>query len=297
MKGIAKGLGVITGIIVLLLLAAFIFYKTAPEKVYALLMPDITNIRITGSQVTKAQMHMNIEADLSKKVIPFFLDSVRYKGVLYGDTISRGTKNFKKEKEAEGPPYKLSLPVTIAYQKLLHKMKKHQGDSAMLGLMTVAYLDLPLIGNQKVDLNKEVKFKMIVFPEVKIDKIEVENFGFNNMKLKIKMLVSNPNDIDFKILGMKYNLKVGEYLKTEGQLDNTPHIKAHGTSPLEMEVKSDIDKPFKAIWKAAGGKKEWPYTLKTDMTMQPSVKNVEEMKIATEMEGNVNVAEAIKKKL
>ena len=271
--------------------SAFVLVKFFPKKVTAWLMPDISNVKMDAKQKGDGKMVMNIHADISKSIIPFVLDSVRYKAVLYGDTVTSGHKDFENEKERN-----LTVPMTLDYKKLLKMMKKHQGDSAVMELFTKSFINVPLLGTKSVDFNKDLKFKMIVFPEVKINKVDIDHFGMNNMDLKVALKVTNPNDIDINIKSMNYNMQIEKYVSSKGEQIKNFHLKANGTSDMVLHMKTDIDKPMKAAWEAIKGKKEWPYEIQSDMVLQPDVKNFDQLNFSTVLTGNLKSGDIKKDK-
>ena len=93
MKKIFKIAAVIIGFILFILLLLFVLFKFYPDKMSALILPHIKNVRMEASQKANGKMDLNIHANISESIIPYFLDSLQYKSVLYGDTISEGIKD------------------------------------------------------------------------------------------------------------------------------------------------------------------------------------------------------------
>jgi LEA14-like dessication related protein len=286
MKIIVKVLGGLIAFFLLLGALTFLLFKLYPKKMASFLMPDITNVRMNATQSGNGKMHLNIHADISKSIIPELLDSMRYKAVLYKDTITRGTKDFETDSVGS-----LSIPLTLDYEKLLKIMKTHQGDSSVVRFITRSFVHMPLVGVMKIDYNKDLKFRMIVFPEVKFDKVHVDHFGMNNMVLNVNLKVTNPNNVDIDIPSMKYKMKIDQYLDTKGETTENFHLKANSTSDLSLEMKSDIDKPMKAVWEVLKGKKKWPYKLDSDMVIKPDVKKMDKMNFTTVLDGVLDADE------
>ncbi len=273
----------IIGVILVLCILLFVAFKVYPEKIPSLFMPEVSNVRMDATQSENGKMNMNIHAEIDKSVIPFFLDSIKYKAVLYQETISTGIKDFTNDTGTN-----LTLPVTVDYKKLVKLMKSHEGDSTIVKFITSSYLHLPIIGEQKVNFNKDLKFKMLIFPEVSIDKIKVDKFGMNNMKLNVRLKVTNPNDVAINLSHMKYDMAIDEYLQTKGESKERFHLKAQGSDILALEMKSDVDKPLKAIVEALKGKKKWPYKLNSTMVVEPDIADMEKINFKMALNGELD---------
>ena len=287
MKTVVKILSFVLLLLVVLAGITFLSFKYYPEETSRAMLPEVNNVQVSSSKVGRDNsMYMNVKADLSTNILPYLMDSLSYKGVLYGDTITRGMKKFATMTAEQKRSNTLNLPMEIQYKKLGKKIKAHQGEKSTIQFLGTAYYHLPIVGRQSVQFTKDVPFQMIVIPEIKVDAIKIEKVGLNDTKMKVRLKITNPNDIDFHINGMKYTMEIPDYLNTKGETTDDYHLKANGTSMIEVSMKSDIDQPVKAVWKGIKGD-EFPYKMKTDMNIQPSVKDMDDIDFSTELEGHV----------
>jgi LEA14-like dessication related protein len=285
MKYFFKILLGIGGALVLLLLLCFIAWKIFPDKISSYFIPDIHDIKVTTTSLKSGKLRMTAESSVSRAIIPFFLDSMTYKATLYGDTVASGKKDFHAPDTSGG---RLSIPVIVDINSIMAKNDVHQGDSTYLGVLANIFFKIPLLEEKKIRIYKNVKFKMLVYPKITVDKIDIEHFGFNDMRLKMKLKIVNPNDLSFRINSLKYTMQVEDHLLTTGKTNGHYFLKANGTSFATLEMKADVDKPVKAVLEAVKGKKEWPYIMHMHVSIKPSLKNIEDIEMPVLLKGNLD---------
>ena len=276
------------------ILAALAVVIITPKRLLGYLAPEIGNIRILNTKITGEKATMDLQVDVTYRLIPAFIDSVDYSLQLYQDEVAGGSKRFPDDSRSR-QRQQLTIPVAIAYKELADKITKHQGDSTNLLVKVKAFCRFPLLGTHQVDLSESVRVRIPIPPEVRIVDVDVEDFGLKEMELSIQLEIENPNDFGFALRNINYHLQIDEYITSSGDFKEPLQVKANGTSRVEVPVRTELQNQLRAVFASIKGDTDWPYHLKTKLDMKPGGDNGPET-IGLEMEsrGTVNVFKVAK---
>jgi LEA14-like dessication related protein len=134
-----------------------------------------------------------------------------------------------------------------------------------------------------------------IIPTVKIEDVKILDFGLDDMRMLVTVSINNPNNIDFTIKHMKSSVQVKDYAKSYSESDYNFHVKKFGVSTIQIPVNTDMKHELKATWKVIKGDTEWPYFLRSEMVLDPSDEQIDDIQMESQKQGVVDVKEAMKK--
>jgi LEA14-like dessication related protein len=278
----------IIGIITIVLVVLGIW---GPKLYLKILEEQIDNISIAQTKVGKHSIDMNIWVDISSKEIPILIDSMAYRTEIYDTIISEGVKVFNNTNRNASTLY---FPVTVHNDLLKKNIKLHQGAKTDVKMYIRHYCHFPVLGKRTVDVIKHVHMMIPIIPEAKISDVQVEKFGLDNMVMNVTLAVYNPNNIDFVIKEMSYHTQVKDYATSHDKVEKDYHIKRFDTTFITILVHTDLHHEVKALIKTIKGDTEWPYTMKTEMVLDPSESRISDIHMSSEKNGKVDVKSAMK---
>lgn len=274
------------GLVVVAVLAGVMM---GPKRMLGYLAPAIGEVRILNTQIKNEKATMDMQVDVSYRLIPAMIDSMEYSLFLYGDEVAEGNKQFPQDSRTRRNQ-QLTMPVEIQYKDLADKVKRHQGDSANALVKVKAYVDFPLIGQREVDLEETVQVKIPYPPDVRIVDLEVQDFGLKEVEMIMTVAIENPNDFSFSLENINYHLQIDEYITSKGVFQEPFDVVANGTSTVEVPVRTELENRLKAVFQSIKGDTDWPYTMSATMKLKPGDdKGPDSIDLEMKSSGTVNV--------
>jgi LEA14-like dessication related protein len=226
----------------------------------------------------------------------YTLDSIVYK-ILQGGTVMASGAQKESHRFAAEESSVVPLTMHVAYAKLDQRLRKMQHlDSMDLQIQGEAFLTLPVVGAKRFPINSEVRVMVPHYPEVKIKKVQVKDFGLKKgALLEAEMEVLNKDPVPYNIGNISYHLKVEDFVDTEAKSDQTFHIKGKGTSTVIMPMQIDVKEGVKTGIKKLFGEKLWNYDLKGKSVITGMSKKAPRMDIEFAQTGTVDMMKAEKR--
>ncbi len=202
---------------------AVIFYFNLKNAI------QLKNVTMNATSIAQDTVEMEVNMLVDN---PFFFDfmlkDMRYRASLGGKQLLDDSATLNKEIT---DTTNLQIPVTFNYKQVTAQLKNlEQQDSAMLDFSFDVGYTLPLIGLQRTSLDHTMKVPVPQLPEVKLQKIDVEHFGFQNISLNVHMLLSNPNKMEAVMDNLMFDVHLNESMLVEGA-----HMK-----PIDIEPKEQV---------------------------------------------------------
>lgn len=277
-----------------LLLICLIAYLVVPkEKLLAAVTPKIDNLKITDAQIGEEEATMLVNINVTSKLIPVFIDSLRYEMRLYDQTVSKGHKKFELDSK-NGKVQSLSLPITMNHNQTRELVRRQVKENEPVQVIMKAYADIPVVGKRQFDINKKLDMVVPALPGMKLNDLKIQDFGLDDMTIAVTMEIDNPNGFAFYIRDMHYSLDVKDLKISEGKITKDQLVKARSVMPIYLTEKADLKKPLKNTFKILTGKTEYPYTMKTQMVIEPEGDVVGKVNISSVKFGSVDVKEQLK---
>lgn len=274
------------GLVVVAVLAVVII---GPQRMLGYLAPEIGEVRILNTKIKNGKATMDMQVDVSYRLIPAMIDSMEYSLFLYGDEVAEGNKQFPQDSRSR-QEQQLTMPVEIQYKDLADKVERHQGDSTNVLVKVKAFVDFPLIGQREVDLEETVLVKIPYPPDVRIVDLNVKDFGLSEIEMVMTVAIENPNDFSFSLENLSYNLQIDEYITSTGDFQEPFEVVANGTSTVEVPVRTELENRLKAVFRSIKGDTDWPYTMNATMVLKPGGdKGPDSIDLDMQSSGTVNV--------
>ncbi|AKD04120.1 LEA type 2 family protein [Pontibacter korlensis] len=291
MKRALSVVAILVGVFILLAVLSFLLVPR--EKLISYLAPTIDNMRITDARIEEERATIQVQLDVSSKLVSVFIDSLAYDMQLYGTSVSKGQKGFDKDSK-KGRTQTLTIPVSMNHNTTRELVRRQVKEDAPVQAHIKAFADVPLFGRQEFDINEELDMVIPALPGMEVTGIKVQDFGLDSMGMIMTMKIDNPNEFAFDIKDMKMDLQLKDYMTSVGNTQETKFIKAHDVTEIQMPVLSDTKKPLKAAFDVITGDTEWPYTMKSYMVIEPRSEVVGTVEINSTKTGTVDIVKQVK---
>lgn len=275
------------GLVILLLIAGFI----APKIYLKILEKQIKDIDISEAVMDENTLKMKIKISVTEKSLPVFIDSLYYETILFNDVVSKGMQRLDPN---ERHPVKIIFPVTIANKVLKSNLKKNQGKRTDVIMKIKHYCDFPILGKKQVDVVKHIHMVLPVAPIVSIADLHLDKMGLDDIKMTVTIKIDNPNNMDYTINKLDFNVTVKEYAFSKGKISSSYRVKANDVTYITTKVHTDLKHAFKTLKDIIKGDTEWPYHLTSTASIKPSDSRISEVIVKSEKRGIVDVKEALK---
>ena len=280
----------------LIVIGAAVFAFTPKEKLLAYVTPEVDNIRVTDVRIGEEQATMHVQLDVLSKIIPVFIDSLSYDLRLYGRSVATGNQSFDK-KTVKGKKQTLTLPMSMNHNRTRELVRRQVAENEPVETHLQIFADVPLFGRRRFDVNKKLDLIIPALPGMQLKDLSIHDFGLDTMKMTMVMLLDNPNEFDFFIRDMKFDMQMKDYMVTVGEISKDHLIKARSVTPIQLNAVSDVKKPLKTTFKTMTGDHVWPYSMKTAMVIEPKSEVIGTVHIDAVKAGEINVIKQVKEVL
>jgi LEA14-like dessication related protein len=292
MKQVLKVVAIIIGIIILLGAAAILIVPR--EKLIAYLAPTVENMRVTDARIGEEKATMQVQLGIKSGPIPVFIDSMAYDLRLFNKSVAQGHTSFEDESR-QGRQQTLTLPVSMNHNQTRELVRRQVAEDEPVDVHMQVYCDVPLFGRQQFDVNERLDMVIPPLPGMEVSGLRIEDFGLDSMEMVMTMRIDNPNEFDFYIKDMKFDLQLKDYMTSAGGTGKDQLIKAREVTEIEVPAVSDPQKPLKAAFKVLTGDTKWPYTMKSYMEIEPKSEVVGTVRMNSVKTGSVDVVQQVKK--
>ncbi|MDB5262948.1 MAG: hypothetical protein JWQ14_2229 [Adhaeribacter sp.] len=145
--GIILALFILTGAVTLLMLPR--------EKLVAYLAPEVKYVTVTNAVITDTTALMDVQLNVTSKLLPVFIDSLAYDFQLYNQSLAKGNQKFTPQSK-RGNLQTLVIPVTVEHNKARDLVQRQVAEGEKLVAHVEAYCRFPLIGIRRIDINRKV---------------------------------------------------------------------------------------------------------------------------------------------
>ncbi|KAA9345841.1 LEA type 2 family protein [Adhaeribacter soli] len=291
MKRFLIFVAVLIGILILIGVVAYLVVPK--EKLLAAVTPKIENLKITDAKIDEDNATMLANLNVHSRLVPIFIDSLQYEMRLFDQTVCKGHKRFDTSSK-KGKVQTLSLPVTMNHNKTRELVRRQVKENEPVRVIMKAYTDIPLLGKHTFDIDKKVDMVVPALPGLKVKDMQIKDFGLDNMAMVMTMEIDNPNEFDFYIRQMNYDLVLKDFMISKGHIAKDYLIKARAVTPIQLTAKADTKKPLKNTVKMIEGKTEYPYTMTSHMVIEPRSDVVGSVDIHAVKTGSVDVVQQLK---
>ena len=161
MKTVIWVLGILLAL--LLILAAVGFFIIPREKLLSYVVPDVRYVTVTNAVITKTHADMDVQLEVTSKLLPVYIDSVVYDFRLFDSLIAQGNQKFLPGSKT-GKIQKLAIPISVEHNKVRELVQRQIAEGKKTQAHVEAYCRLPLVGIRRFDINREVDMSLPVVP-------------------------------------------------------------------------------------------------------------------------------------
>ena len=147
----------------ILVIGAVAFFITPREKLMAYVTPDVRYVTVTNAKINDTTATMDVQLEVTSKLVPVFVDSVAYDFRLYEQSVAKGKHAFTPDSKKD-KIQKLAIPVTVEHEKARELIKRQVAEGEKLQAHVVAYCRIPVVGTRRFDINRQVDMAMPVLP-------------------------------------------------------------------------------------------------------------------------------------
>jgi hypothetical protein len=153
MKKAVKISGIILAIF--LLAAAIAIFIIPREKIIAYLTPEVRYVTVTNAIITDSTAIMDVQLNVTSKVLPVFVDSLAYDFRLYNQSVAKGHQKFTPDSK-NGNLQRLIIPVTVEHEKARELVRRQVADGEKLQAHVEAYCLFPVVGIRRINIDRKV---------------------------------------------------------------------------------------------------------------------------------------------
>ena len=153
MKKTFKILGLL---VMLLLIAGAVFLAFVPrEKLIHYLAPEVRYVTVTNAIITAKTADMDVQLEVTSKLIPVFIDSLVYDFRLFNQSIARGSQKFTSASKT-GKIQQLIIPVSVAQDQARELIKRQVAEGEKIKAHVEAFCLIPVVGLKRIEIDREV---------------------------------------------------------------------------------------------------------------------------------------------
>ncbi len=256
--------GWIPVVIVILLLAvigtgAWYYFFRSPEKEEHVenIIPHINVANIEITDIDGEHIKFLIKASIAN-TFPVNLSTKRIQYQVYIDTAMIAESSYEQPLEVKSSDsIAFDIPMEASLKRMIgifKEFKKQHTDSADYKIIAQVYVNVPVAGEQKFDVNIVKRFPAILLPELKLADTDFKKLGFKESGIDMSFIIENPNRFPIKLKDGNVKVKLDESIDLDAKIEDI-EIGANNrqTVPVHFDLKTN--KLGKAIWKLVFNKK------------------------------------------
>ncbi|UCB53705.1 MAG: LEA type 2 family protein [Thiotrichales bacterium] len=184
----------------------------------------------------------------------------------------------------------VELPVTLKFDdlsKLPGELWKQ--DRFSYRLDTKFVVDLPVIGNYAIPVNKTGELPVPKLPDISLKGIQVRNVGLKSAELVAQVEIDNPNSFDLSFSNFDYQLNVNQAKWGQGSIRQGGSIPQKGSSTVEIPVKLDLMSMGQTAYKLLTSKQPVEYQLKGGITLDTGIEMFRNYSMPLDISGKASL--------
>jgi len=161
MKIVIWVLGILFALLLILVaIGAFIIPR---ETLLSYVTPEVRYVTVTNAVITKTHADMDVQLEVTSKLLPVYIDSIVYDFRLFDSLIAQGNQKFLPSSKT-GKIQKLAIPVSVEHNKVRELVQRQIAEGKKTQAHVEAYCRLPLVGIRRFDINREVDISLPIVP-------------------------------------------------------------------------------------------------------------------------------------
>jgi len=153
MKKALKIVAVVLGL--LLFLGGVLILIMPREKLLSYITPDVRYVTVTNAQITDTTATMDVQLEVTSKLLPVFVDSLVYDFRLFNQSVAEGNQKFDRASKT-GKVQKLAIPVSLDIVKARELVQRQMAEGKKIRAHVEAYCIIPVVGVRRIDIDREV---------------------------------------------------------------------------------------------------------------------------------------------
>jgi len=184
----------------------------------------------------------------------------------------------------------VKIPITLKFDDL----KKLPGelwnkDKITYQLLSKFNINLPLIGNYAIPVEKKGEFPVPKIPDIQIRDINVKNISFTSAELVARIEINNPNNFDIGVSNFNYQLNINQKNWGQGEISNNINIPKKGKGIVEVPLKLNIFSVGKSAYDLVVNKKQVEYQLKGNATINTALELLKTYDMPLDISGTTSL--------
>jgi len=153
MKKILKIIGLL---VILLLVAGAIAVAVIPrQQLINYVAPEVRYVTVTNAVITETTADLDVQLEVTSKLVPVFVDSLVYDFRLFDESIARGSQKFTAASKT-GKVQQLIIPVSLEQDKARALIRRQAAAGEKIKAHVEAYCLFPVVGLRRVDIDREI---------------------------------------------------------------------------------------------------------------------------------------------
>jgi LEA14-like dessication related protein len=251
-------------IIVMALLAAigtaawyYFFRSPGKDKHVEKLIPHINVANIEITDIDGEHIKFLIKASIAN-AFPVDLSTKRIQYQVYIDTAMIAESSYVQSLEVRSSDsIAFDIPMEASLKRMigiLKEFKTQHTDSADYKIIAQVYMNLPVAGEQKLEVNIIKRLPVILIPELTLADTDFKKLGFKESGIDMSFNIENPNRFPIRLNNGKLNVKLEENIDLDATVaDIKIAANSRQTVPAHFDLKTT--KLGSAIWKLVFNKK------------------------------------------
>jgi LEA14-like dessication related protein len=230
--------------------------------------PEVSVIRVvpTGADFE----HIDLEMELLVKnpnPVGIRLAGYDYDLTVDGASFFQGSMHEPVELAAEGSST-FKVPLTLNYRELFSSLKSLADETESAYRIETGFLfNLPVLGDQRLELSYEGVVPHIKVPEIRFGDIEVTRLSLTGADIRSRLTVRNPNGFDFSLKDLGADLQVNGISWAELKQSRAVELAAGKEAELSYDFSLDFINMGRLVYKLLSGEDRVSYDLQGNLLL------------------------------
>ena len=231
----------------------------------------ITGTRLANITFEQVDLVFDLEVE-NKNPVTLKLSGLDYELKVENQSLVSGTTTQAIKVKANSTS-SVQLPITLKFNDLKN-LPGELWDKDIINyqLLSKFNVNLPVIGNYAIPVEKKGELPVPKIPEISIRDVNVKNISFLSAELVARITVNNPNNFDMAVSNLIYQLNINQQNWGQGKINNTINIPKKGRAIFEIPLKLNLLSAGKSAYDIVVNKKPVEYHLKGNATVNSSLK-------------------------
>lgn len=279
---------IIIAAVILIVVVAVVYIINNPDKILSKIGPDVENVSFTKSDDNVN----NISIVFRNKFLPVSLDSLFMEVKFDEKEVVKIAKSDTVKIESNSVDT-LILPSKIDYKeifKIIQEANKQKKDSLKLNYKGFIFYNFPIIGDTRIPVDKQFKFKTPNPPEIELERIKIEKVDLPKINLLLTVKIKNNEDINLEINSMDYSFLLGDsIIVSKGSKKNSIVIEGKKSTTTNIPVETNINVVDNIIGQIIKKGGKLPFTLNSEMNVSTDFETMENLVMDIMIEDTVEI--------